>query len=130
MKFKCYVHSSPCLEITEHAISREQYCHPFERSLPYYDNFTAINLQAVLRIYFQRYMCLGREMESDDDDDDTDDHHAEEGHREEHGDDDDDDDELMMMCKRKFCFMKKLKEHLQVPGNDVSSDLSSKLLCE
>ena len=36
-----------------------------------------------------------------------------------HDGDDDDDDELMMMCKRKFCFMKKLKQHIQTPGNEV-----------
>ena len=64
-------------------------------------------------------------MESDDDGVGDVDDHAEEGHREEHGDDDDDDDELMMMCKRKFCFMKKLKERLQANGNDVSLVVSS-----
>ena len=49
----------------------------------------------------------GREMEADDDGvSDT-------------GGDDDDDDELMMMCKRKFCFMKKLKQHIQAPNNEV-----------
>ena len=36
-----------------------------------------------------------------------------------HDGDDDDDDELMMMCKRKFCFMKKLKQHIQAPNNEV-----------